>query len=70
MGANTNFIGIWIKLLEENYELRYIIYNKAMKEMIKQIPTKMSKQLSPKQKVLKLMTEIGGGWYMEKLRWD
>ena len=37
-----------------------------MKYMFKQIPTKMSKPLSPKQKVQKLMTEIGGGWYMEK----
>ena len=40
------------------------MYNKAMKEMFKQIPTTMTKPLSPKQKVQKLMTEIGGGWYM------
>ena len=26
----------------------------------------MTKALSPKQKVQKLMTEIGGGWYMKK----
>ena len=37
-----------------------------MKEMFKKIPLTMSKSLSPKQKVKKLMTYIGGGWYMEK----
>ena len=26
----------------------------------------MKKALTPKQKVQKLMTDIGGGWYMEK----
>ena len=40
------------------------MYNKAMKQMVKQIPTTMIKPLSPKPKVQKLMTEIGGGWYM------
>ena len=27
----------------------------------------MKKPLDPRQKVQKLMTEIGGGWYMEKI---
>ena len=62
LGFTLNFIGIWIKLLEDNYEKRSGIYNKFMKEMFKQIPTTMSKPLSPKQKVQKIMTEIGGGW--------
>ena len=35
-----------------------------MKEMFKQIPQTMIKALTPKQKVQKLMTDIGGGWYM------
>ena len=43
------------------------MYNKAMKEMFKQIPTKITKTISPKQKSQKLMTVIGGGWYMEKI---
>ena len=38
-----------------------------MKETFKQIPTTMTKPLSPGQKVQKIMTEIGGGWYMKKL---
>ena len=35
--------------------------------MFKQIPLTMIKALTQKQKVQKLMTEIGGGWYMEKI---
>ena len=31
LGATTNFIEIWIKLLEENYEVRCGMYNKTMK---------------------------------------
>ena len=50
--------------MEDNDELRCGMYNKDMKEMFKKIPTTMYKTLSPKQKVQKLMTEIGGGWYM------
>ena len=38
-----------------------------MKDMFKQIPLTVIKALSPKQKVQKLMTEIGGGWYLEKV---
>ena len=34
--------------------------------MFKQIPQTIIKALTPKQKVQKLMTDIGGGWYMEK----
>ena len=41
-----------------------------MKETLKQIPKTMVKALTPKQKVLKLMTYIGGGWYMEKVLKD
>ena len=35
-----------------------------MKEMFKQIPLTMIKALRPKQKSQKLMTKVGGGWYM------
>ena len=37
-----------------------------MKDMFKQIPTTMTKPISPRQKVQIIMTEIGVGWYMEK----
>ena len=70
LGDTLNFIEIWIKLSEENHEVIRGIYNKAMKYMFKQIPIMMTKTLSPKQKVHKLMTEIGGGWYMKYFLWD
>ena len=70
LGDTLNFIEIWLKMLEDNDEVRSVIYNKAMKEMSKQIPITMIKSLSPKQKVQKIMTEIGGGWYMGKLLSD
>ena len=37
-----------------------------MKDMFKQISITMIKALSQKQKVQKLMTEVGSGWYMKK----
>ena len=56
-----NFIDIWLKLLEENYDAIRVAYITAMKEMFKEITTRVIKSLSPKEKVQKLMTEIGGG---------
>ena len=70
MGATLNFIAIWLKLLDHKYEVRCGMYNKAMKWMFKQIHTSMTEPLIPKEKVHKLMKEIGGGWYMEKLLRD
>ena len=52
--------------MDQNYEVRCEMYNKAMKDMSKKIPTKMTEPLSQKEKVQKLMTEIGGGWYTKK----
>ena len=66
LGATLNFIDIWLKLFVENYDARCVAYINAMKEIFKQILQPISKALTPKQKVQKLMTDIGGGWYMEK----
>ena len=57
-GPNVNFIDTWLKLLEENYEARCVAYITSMKKMIKQIPLTMIKELTPKQKVQKLMMTI------------
>ena len=43
-------------MLEESYEMRSEMYNKAMKQMFKQISLTMIKALSPRQKVQKPMT--------------
>ena len=52
--------------MDKNYDARHIAYRTAMKDMSKQIFTTMTEPLSPKQKFQKLMTDIGGGWYMGK----
>ena len=70
LGATLNFIDIWIKLFLENYDARCVAYINAMKEMFKKIPQTMSKALTTKQKFRKLMTDIGGGWYTEKVLRD
>ena len=66
LGATINFIDIWIKLFLDNYKPRCDAYVNAMKEMFKQIPLAIKRAPTPKQKVQKLMTDIGGGSYMEK----
>ena len=66
MGATFNFLKIWVKLLELNYDARRVAYSTSMKDIFKQIPTTMTKPLSPRQKFQKLMTKIGGEWYMKK----
>ena len=70
LGSTLNFIGMWLKLLEENYDARHVAYITARKEMSKQTPITMIKIITTKQKFQKLMTYIGGGRYMEKLLRD
>ena len=67
MVATFNCIEIWLKLLEDNYDARRVAYITDTKKMFKTIPTTLKKPLSPRQKVHKPMTEIGGGWYMKKI---
>ena len=64
MGTTINFIDIWIKLFEDNYDFRRVAYITSIKEMFNKLTQTMIKALTPKQKVQKLMTDIGGGWYM------
>ena len=66
LGATHNFIDIWLKLFYDDYSVICDAYGNAMKEMFKKIPLTTKKSLTPKQKVQKLMTDIDGGWYMEK----
>ena len=53
-------------MFHHNYEVRWKMYNKAMENLFKKIPTMRSKPLSHNKKHKKLLTYIGGGWYMEK----
>ena len=52
-------------MFEDNYGAIRVAYFTATKYMFKQIPQNMIKHLLQK-KVQKLMTDIGGGWYMKK----
>ena len=61
LGATFNFIGIWLKFLCKNYDARCEACTNAMKEMFMQIPQTFEIALTPKQKIQKLMTDIGGG---------
>ena len=67
LGAIINFIDIWLKLLREIYDARCEAYINAMKVMFRQMPQTIKIALTPKQKVQKLMADIGGGWYMGKI---
>ena len=64
LGKTFNFIDIWLKLLRGNYCARSESYIYAIKEMFMQIPQNVEIALTPKEKIQKLMTDIGGGWYM------
>ena len=70
LGVTINFVDLWIKLFVETYGARCVVCINGMKEMLKKIPQTMSKALTPKQKFQKLMTDIGGGCYMEKVLRD
>ena len=64
LGATYNFMDIWLKFFRENYCAKSESYINAMKEMFMQIPQIFEISLTPKQEIQKLMTDIGGGWYM------
>ena len=60
--VNINFFDIWLKLLRETFGARCEAYINAMKLMFRKIPQTIKISLTPKQKIQKLMTDIGGGW--------
>ena len=47
LGYTINFIDIWLKLLEDNDWSIRIAYITAIKDMFKQIPLTMIKELTP-----------------------
>ena len=66
LGATFNFIDICLKLLRENYCALSESYSNAMEEMFKKIPQNVERALTSREKNHKLMTYIGGGWYLKK----
>ena len=66
LGGTFNFIDIWLHNFRENYFDRSESYRVAMVEMFKTIPQNIENPLTPREKNQKLITDIGGGWYLEK----
>ena len=56
LGDTLNFIDCWPKLFHHDYEVRWKMYNKAMKKFFKQIPTTKSKPLSHDKRNRKILT--------------
>ena len=66
LGANFNLIDIWLQNFRRNYFKRSVSYTAAMVEMFKTMPQNVEKPLTTGEKNQKLITDIGGGWYLEK----
>ena len=66
LGATFNFIDIWLHNFCHNYFERSVPYTAAMVEMFKTIHQNDGKPLTSREKNQKLITDIGGGWYLEK----
>ena len=60
-------INIWLKLFRENFNARCDAYINSLKDMFMQKNQDVKIALTLKQRVQKIMTNIGGGWYMEKI---
>ena len=58
MGATLNFIDIWLKFFEDNYDARCVVYSTSMKDMFNQMPLTMIKARTPKQQVQKLIQKL------------
>ena len=69
LGATFNFIDIWLHFFRGNYFAPSKSYSIAMKDMFKQIPQNVEKPLTSREKNQKLMTDIGGGWYLKNVNW-
>ena len=65
LGATFNFIDTWLHNFCDKYFARSESYSLAMKEMFKKIPQNVEKSLTSREKNQKLMTDIGGGWYLK-----
>ena len=64
--ATFDFIDTWLHNFCVQYFSQSGSYRLAMKEMFKTIPQNVEKPLTSREKNQKLITDIGGGWYLEK----
>ena len=68
LGATFNFTDIWLHNFCHNYFERSVSYTATMVEMFKTISQNVGKPLTSREKNQKLITDIGGGWYLEKFQ--
>ena len=61
------FFDIWLHNFRQNYFERSVSYTAAMVEMFKTIPKNNGKPMTSREKNQKSITDIGGGWYLEKM---
>ena len=66
LGATFNFIDIWLHNFRHNYFEQGVSYTAAMVDMFKTIPQNYGIPMTSREKNPKLITDIGGGWYLEK----
>ena len=66
LGATFNLIDTWLHNFCEMYFDRSESYRLAMNEMFKTIPQNVENPLTSREKNQKLITDIGGGWYLKK----
>ena len=66
LGATFNFIDTWLHNFCGKYFVRSESDRLAMNEMFKRIPQNVKNILTSREKNQKLITGIGGGWYLEK----
>ena len=68
LGATFNFIDIWLHTFIKKYFEQKESYAAAMVDMFKTIPQNDGIPMTSREKNQKLITDIGGGWYLEKCK--
>ena len=66
LGDTFNFIYIWIYNFCDNYFDQSESYRVTIVKMFKKTPQNVEKPLTTREKNQKLITDIGGGWCLEK----
>ena len=68
LGATFIFIDIWLHTLIKIFFVQKHSYETAMGEMFKTTPKNDGIKLTSSEKNQRLITDIGGGWYLDKCK--
>ena len=66
LGSTINFIGCWLKFVDQNYPACSNICIETMLDLLNQITVQLPKSLMLNGKIQSLLHIIGGYWYMKK----